>query len=112
MKATTMLGVMETLFEHAKGTMPISDLEAVAHLSDHAVDEARRLSGICEGIACLVASDSEGGTQAGSFQDPDGFFGLMCALAHGFDTVAAMVQLGAQASYHATRRRAELGAQS
>lgn len=100
-----MYDTMSTLFEHAKGSISDADLESFASLTEHAADEARRLADVCEGLACTIASDARGGIRAGSFEDADGAFTLLCAMSHSFDTLAAMAHAGDQATYYLNCRR-------
>lgn len=98
---------MSTLFEHAKDRISVAELESFAGLTEHAVDEARRLSDVCEGIACTVSSDAQGDIRSGSFEGADGVYTLLCALSHSFDTLAAMAHVGNQAAASLHRRRME-----
>lgn len=101
---TTMNEAMTMMFERSKDRMTLDELDRVAMLVDEAADEARRLSGLCEGLGCLVAFYDKGG-RTGSFRDPDTLSGLLFALAHSFDTVAAMAEAGDRAKFEASQRR-------
>lgn len=100
-----MYDTMTTLFEYAKGSISDKDMEEFASLTEHATDEALRLAQVCEGIACTVESDARGGHPAGSFHGADSVFTLLCALAHSFDTIAAMAHVGDEATYHLNCRK-------
>ncbi|AVR89537.1 hypothetical protein Tharo_2649 [Thauera aromatica K172] len=86
-----------TLYERAKDGMTIQELETVAQLTELAGDEARRLSALCEGVACLVLSGEEAPCSAGSFQTPGGLFDLLCSLAHSLDAIGGLVEIGQEA---------------
>jgi hypothetical protein len=101
---STMQTVMMTMFEHAKLSLDDQAIEEVAKLTEAAADEARRLSGLCEGLGCLVAGDGRDGG-VGSFQDADSVSSLLFSMAHSFDTIAAMANVGGEAWYELNQRR-------
>jgi len=100
-----MYDTMSTLFECAKDRIGNKDMKEFASLTERATDEALRLAQVCEGLACTIDSDARGGSRAGSFEDADSAFTLLCALAHSFDTIAAMAHVGDQATYYLNRRK-------
>ncbi|THF64264.1 hypothetical protein [Pseudothauera rhizosphaerae] len=102
---STMQNVMMNLFEHAKRSMDDADMKEVANLTDSAADEARRLAAICESLGCLISSDGDNSPMAGSFRDSDEVSGLLWALGHSFDTIAAMVEVGDEATFHLNELR-------
>ncbi len=109
MSRVPMYDAMATMFNHAKGTMQLPELDALATLAEHASDEARRLSSVCGGLACLVEDDASKG-RCGSFHDDAaGLFDLLCALSHSFDTIAGMAHVGDEARFLANERRAAEG---
>lgn len=95
---------MTMMLERGKDRMTLAELEGVAGLVDSAVGEARRLSGLCEGLGCLVSFDDKD-LQTGSFRDVHTLPELLFSLAHSIDTVAAMVEAGDIARFEADKRR-------
>ena len=96
-----MHDAMVTLFEHAKDRLTDQELESLANLTELARDEARRMSVVVEGLACLIADDDAVGT----FHDRGDVFKLLCSLSHSLDTIAAMTYAGEWAAYHGNERR-------
>lgn len=99
--STAMSNVLTTLYERAKDSMTIDELKSVGSLVEAAGDEARRLSSVYGGIACLVSADGDAPLRSGSFQTPDSLFELLCAVANGFDAIASMIEIGQEADFRA-----------
>ena len=60
----------QTLFSGAKENLSLDELDTLAILAEEAGNEARRLSGVCSALACLVENDEDARVPSGSFQDP------------------------------------------
>lgn len=93
---------MQVLYRRAEPTMTVDDLDKVAGATYFAHSHADKMATVCEGIACLV--DADDGARTGSFQDRESLFDLMCAVTNSFDEIAALTQLGDDA----TARKADL----
>ncbi len=101
---STMIDVSRTLFETARPHLTDADLSALADLAEHAADDARRWSTVCDGLSCLIESDSlQQGGRAGSFQTGATIGNLLAVLGSAFDSVGSKADLGDAA-------RAELAA--
>lgn len=97
---STMIDVSRTLFETARPHLTDADLSALADLAD----DARRWSTVCDGLSCLIESDSlQQGGRAGSFQTGATIGNLLAVLGSAFDSVGSKADLGDAA-------RAELAA--
>lgn len=95
---------MTMMFNHGKNSMSDAELQELGMLTDQAVDQARNLAQICEGLGMLIASDSAGGVGAGRLEGSDDVPTLLYSLAHSFDTIAAMVAVGEMADGIRSRR--------
>lgn len=98
---------LTTLYGRAKDGMTIEELKSIGNLVEAAGDEARRLSTVCEGIACLVSSDGDAPLECGSFRTPSALFELLCSLSHGFDAIASMIEIGQEADFRARELAAD-----
>jgi len=97
---------MAVMFEHAKDRLTSAELEPLTSFSELAADEARRLSGVCEELGCLISSDGNENcnTRVGNFQSTESVSRLLFSLAHSFDAIAAMAQIGDEATHESNRR--------
>lgn len=92
---TVQIDTARMLFEAARPHLTDADLSAVAGLAEHAADDARRMSAVCDGLACIIESDAaRQGARAGSFQGGESIFGLLCSLGAAFDSIGAKADLG------------------
>jgi len=106
MSMNTMQNAMTMLFKHGKASMSTAELCEISALTEHAWNEASYLADVCEGLACTISSDAaQPGPGAGWFEDADNACTLLCALAHSFDTIAAMAHVGDQATYYMNCRK-------
>lgn len=92
---------MQLLVGRGLDRMNLDELKMLAGATDYAESEARRLSAVCSGVACLVMNDSMQSPSAGNFQDGESVFGLLCSLSNGLDTIAALIHLGEEAECRA-----------
>lgn len=95
----TIYDAMQLLAARGLDRMNQEELEMLAGATDRAEVEARQLSAICEGIACLVSADAEGRISAGNFQTAESVFELLCYLSNQFDSIAGMICLGEEARH-------------
>ena len=95
---------MTMMFTHGKNSMSDAELQELGMLTDQAVDQARSLAQICEGLGMLIASDSAGGVGAGRLEGADDVPTLLFSLSHAFDTIAGMVCVGEMADGVRSRR--------
>ncbi|CAH1747481.1 conserved protein of unknown function [Thauera humireducens] len=101
---TVMIDSTRTLFEAARPHLTDADLSALTDLAEHAADDARRWSTVCDGLACIIESDSlQQGGRAGSFQSGATIGNLLAVLGSAFDAIGSKADLGDAA-------RAELAA--
>lgn len=92
---TVMIDSARTLFEAARPHLTDADLSALADLAEHAADDARRMSAVCDGLSCLIESDSlQQGGRAGSFQTGATIGNLLAVLGSAFDSVGSKADLG------------------
>lgn len=104
-----LYSVMTSLYGRAKDHMSADELRKVGEtLTEEAASIARRMDGTLQGIACLVQDDANRKSGAGSFQDGESVFALLCSIAQQFDTIAAMIDVGTEA----TRKANELDRKS
>lgn len=100
---------LRALYRHAEGNMSAEELQDLGCLlTDEAEVIARRSGDVTEKLACLISVDGDTPTGAGNFQSADEVFTLLCMLAHEFNTVAAMLDVGQDASLKARLLRGEL----
>lgn len=93
---------LTSLYGHAKDHMTAAELREVGDaLTDQAASLARRMDDVLQGIACLVSEDGKHKSGAGSFQDGESVFNLLCAMAQQFDTIAGMIEVGTEAKWKA-----------
>lgn len=101
---TVQIDTARMLFEAARPHLTDADLSALADLAEHAADDARRWSTVCDGLSCLIESDSlQQGGRAGSFQTGATIGNLLAVLGSAFDSIGSRADLGDAA-------RAELAA--
>lgn len=98
----------QTLFSSAKENLSLDELDTLAILAEEAGNEARRLSGVCSALACLVQTDEGASTPSGSFQDAPGVFDLLCSLSLSLDAISGMIETGHRAEDRARELR-EMG---
>jgi len=91
---TVQIDTSRMLFEAARPHLTDADLSALADLAEHAADDARRMASVCNGLACIIESDSLQQGGAGSFQDGESIFSLLCSLGAAFDSIGAKADLG------------------
>ena len=92
---TVQIDTARMLFEAARSSLSDTDLASLADLGEHAADDARRMAKVCDGLACLIESDSlQQGARAGSFQGGESIFDLLCSLGAAFDSIGAKADLG------------------
>jgi hypothetical protein len=63
------------------------------------------MAAICCGLGCMILCDKNAPASAGNFQTADDVPDLPFALAHSFDTIAAMSHVGGEARYELNERR-------
>ncbi|MFT3759341.1 hypothetical protein [Thauera sp.] len=104
---STVQQAMRTMFNQSKQHLSMDELKTLESLAEEAADEARRLSGICEGLGCLISADGDRTSRrAGNFRSADDVPELLFSLAHSFDTIAAMVEVGEEAAFLLNERKA------
>lgn len=106
----TMYDALNTLYDRAHEQMTVDELESMDRaFTESAVSLARDASQVLEGIACLVSSEGaakeNGSPISGSLQDPKSIFHTLCMAASKFDLIAGMIEVGAEAKYHANERK-------
>lgn len=93
---------LTSLYAHAKDHMTADELGQLGDsLTTEAIGLARRMNGVAQNIACLVSEDGLRKTGAGNFQDSESVFELLCVMAHQFDVISGMVEVGSQAAWKA-----------
>lgn len=108
---STMYETLNTIYAHAYEHMSAEDLCKVGmSLHDEAISMGRDMSTLLEGVACLISSDNQiresgSGPSSGNFQTPSSIFQILCLAASKFDLLAAMVEIGSDASQQAEQRR-------
>jgi hypothetical protein len=107
---TPITDAFQTLFSHAKENLSLEELDTLASLSGEAGGEARRLSGVCSALACLVRTEEEASAASGSFQDASSVFDLLCNLSLSLDAISGMVETGHRAEDRARALREKGGA--
>ena len=86
--------VLNTLYLRAKDHMTADDLRKIGNtLTDDAVGLARQMSVVAGGLAAMMASDAE--------RDTCTIATMLYALTDQFDTIAAMVEVGSEATFRA-----------
>jgi hypothetical protein len=96
---------LQTLFSSAKENLSLEELDTLAILAEEAGNEARRLSGVCSALACLVQTDGGAPVPSGSFQHPSGVFDLLCNLSLSLDAISGMIETGHSAEDRARELR-------
>lgn len=104
---STIYDALTTMYEHAKDQMSAEQLQGVAEaMTEGAISSARNMSSVVEGLACLVDTDgAQSGIRAGNFQNADSIFPLLCAISEQFGTIAALVEVGTEATWKAQQIR-------
>lgn len=100
---------LQTLFSSAKENLSLEELDTLAILAEEAGNEARRLSGVCSALACLVQTDGGAPVPSGSFQHPSGVFDLLCNLSLSLDAISGMIETGHSAEDRARALREKGG---
>lgn len=106
----TMHDVLRKLYSAAKDNMSAGELREVGGLlteiaESHAID----MRDVVDGIACLVVSDVDSESGAGSFQQADGVFTLLVTIGRQFDLLAGMLTVGSEATWRAEELAREAG---
>lgn len=91
---------MMMIYRHAEAHMTQVELKAVgSSFTEEAANLARRLDGVLQGIACLVLDDAKRPDPVGSFQNGETVFNLLCATAQQLNIIAALVDVGTEATW-------------
>ena len=99
---------IRVLYDAAKDHLSANDLQQVGEaLTDEAGELAFRAGEVLEGVACLVASDGGQKSKAGSFQNADGVFTLICLASQQFNLIGALIDVGSEAKWKASKLRGE-----
>lgn len=107
---TPITDAFQTLFSSAKENLSLEELDTLASLAEEAGSEARRLSGVCSALACVVQTDGDATVPFGSFQDASSVFDLLCNLSLSLDAISGMIETGHLAEDRARELRGIGGA--
>lgn len=107
---TPITNAFQTLFSHSKERLSLEELDTLTILAEEAGNEARRLSGVCSALACLVDADGDAPVPSGSFQHPSSVFDLLCNLSLSLDAISGMIETGHSAEDRARALREKGGA--
>lgn len=107
---TPITDAFQTLFSSAKENLSLEALDTLTILAEEAGNEARRLSGVCSALACLVQNDEDARAPSGSFQHPSSVFDLLCHLSVSLDAISGMIETGHLAEDRARELRGIGGA--
>lgn len=103
---TVMIDTSRMLFEAARERLSDQELGSLVDLGEHGADDARRMALFCDGLSCLIESDSlQQGGRAGSFQSGATIGNLLAVLGSAFDSIGARADV-------ADAARAELAART
>lgn len=95
---------MQVLVARGIDHMTVDELRMLSGATETAENEAHRLSKMLGEIGCLVGSDAaHTNPPAGNFQDADSVQELLFSVAHGLDTISALIYLGSEARYRAQK---------
>lgn len=93
----TACGAISMLYDKARANLAPKELRDLTILSDVAQRQARLMSEVLEGVACLVMDDGQAGPSVGSFQDAEELFPLLVNTAHQFEVIAGLIEIGSRA---------------
>ena len=83
------------LWEKSVNSLTKEELEWFAQFTDEAELAGKNLSGVLNGLGCLIGSDDN----TGSFQDQGAVSELLFNLSHQIDTINGMIQIGSSAEH-------------
>lgn len=99
---------IRSLYENASDHMSADELHEIGEaLTDEAGDMAFRAADVMEGIACLVSNDGTQESQSGNFRTAESVFNLLCMVSQQFNTIGALVEVGAEAKWQAAHSRSK-----
>jgi hypothetical protein len=91
---STDFDALSLLWNKAKNNLDEQELKNVAGLDGHAGFLAGNLTGIVEGLGCLVLSDNN----AGNFQDADSVSTLLFSISNQIDHIHGLLFISGEAS--------------
>jgi len=113
-----MYKTLHTLYAYAHEHMSADELgELGTSLHEEAVSMGRDMSTMLQGVACLISSENtirEAGYDqgSGSLQSPEGIFQVLSLAASKFDLLAAMIEVGSDASDQANLMQKTTGGEA
>jgi len=95
------LPILDNIWEHAKPTLSKKELTRATYLIDNTSNYLRSLSKTIEGLACLIAHDTEENCKSvvGSFQDSNSVFNLLLTIHDSLEVARALIDIGSDAHY-------------